>query len=55
MRTGIGLNFSRAGNLAGIKREIPRMVVVWENLHTFRGNGGKVIKYEVLMDFWPIM
>ena len=25
MRTGIGLNFSRAGNLAGIKREIPRM------------------------------
>ena len=23
MRTGIGLNFSRAGNLAGIKQKIP--------------------------------
>ena len=40
MRTGIGLDFSRAGNLAGIKREIPDGGW-WENLYTFRGNGGK--------------
>ena len=45
MRTGIGLNFFfRAGNLAGIKRELSGKFPDggwWENLHTFRGNGGK--------------
>ena len=36
MRTGIGLNFSRVGNLAGIKREIPR-------------NGGSMGKFCILL------
>ena len=44
MRTGIGLNFSRAGNLAGIKRELAGNSPDggwWENLHIFVGNGEK--------------
>ena len=44
MRTGIGLNFSRAGNLAGIKRELAGNFPDggwWENLHIFVGNGEK--------------
>ena len=44
MRTGIGLNFSRAGNLAGIKWELVGNSPDggwWENLHDFVGNGEK--------------
>ena len=44
MRMGIGLNFSRVGNLAGINWELVGNSPDggwWENLHNFVGNGEK--------------
>ena len=44
MRTGIRLNFFRAGNLAGISGKLVRNSPDggwWENLHNFVGNGEK--------------